>query len=124
MRNLSSIVVNAQNNVAGPTEFSKIDSNQLFAASFIATFTDAAAAGTLKVQASNDWDNAGNVAAAAFTPAANSWVDVPSASVLVAAGATSLVPMPQQICYRWLRLVWTRSAGAGTLSVYLNAQGV
>jgi hypothetical protein len=122
MRNLSAIVVNAQTNVT--TSFSKIDANQLISASFIATFTDAAAAGTLKLQASNDFDNAGNVAAAAFTPSATSWVDVPSASVVVAAGATSLIPMPLQISYRWLRLVWTRTAGAGTLSVNINAQSV
>lgn len=120
MRNLNTpIILNASNATAN---FNEINASQMYSASFIAVFSDVAAAGTLKVQASNDWSNSGNLPSD-FAPAANSWIDIPSASVVVAAGATSLVPMPLSISYRWLRLVWTRTAGAGTFSVYINAQG-
>lgn len=119
MRNLSQKIINAQTNATASS--AAIDANQLYAASFIGQFTDATAAGTLKIQASNDWDNAGNLQG--FVPASGSWVDVPSASVVIVAGATALVPMPVSISYRWLRIVWTRSAGAGNFTVQMNAQG-
>lgn len=104
------------------TTFGKIDSGYLYAASFIASFSDAAAAGTVKIQASNAPTAFGNLADD-FTPPATSWVDVPSASTVVAAGATVYVPMPLNFSFRWIRIVWTRTAGAGTLTVDLCAQG-
>lgn len=119
MKNTNYVLVAAGANTAGEKDSAKVDCQQLFAASFIATFSDAAAAGTLKIQGSNDPCPYSNVAAD-FTP--TNWADIPSASVVVASGATSTVQI-SQICYRWIRAAWTRSAGAGTFTVYLNAMG-
>lgn len=96
-----------------------IPARDIYAGSFMAIFSDAAAAGTMKVQYSND------PAAGKLIPNAVpvNWVDVPSASVVVAAGATSSIPMPQMFAFQWLRLVWTRTAGAGTITVNCNLQG-
>lgn len=115
MKQFNDPVVNAANNAS--TNFPALDSQQLYGASFIVSFTDAAAAGTLKIQASNDPTADPNN----FVP--THWIDVPSASVVVAAGATSNVPMPAQFCFRWLRVVWTRTAGAGKFTVNMYAQG-
>lgn len=116
MKNLCASVVNAQTNAT--TNFPAITADQLYVASFIASFSDGAAAGTLKVQGSNDPNGAGVFID--WVP--TNWVDVPSATVTVAAGATSLIAPIANMCYRWLRLVWTRTGGAGTLTVNINAQ--
>lgn len=119
MKNTNYLLASGVANTAGAKNTDKVDCQQLFAASFIAVFTDNTAAGTLKVQGSNDPCDYSNLAAS-FVPV--NWVDVPSASVVVASGATSTV-MLTQIAYRWIRAVWTRSAGAGTLEILINAQG-
>lgn len=118
---ISDRILDAVSNVAGPTFFPYFSSRQYYAVTFMAVFTDAAAAGALKVQWSNDVASSGDLPSS-FLP--TNWLDVPSATVTVAAGATSFIPMPTQICYRWLRLVWTRTAGAGTFTVFMNAQGL
>lgn len=119
MKNTNFLLANDLANTAGAKNTDKVDCQQLFAASFIAVFTDGAAAGTLKIQGSNDPCPYSNLAAD-FTP--TNWVDIPSASVVVASGATSTV-MLTQIAYRWIRAVWTRSGAAGTLDILINAQG-
>lgn len=120
MRNLSFTPINAQP-IASNTS-AAFDGSHLVAMSAIATFSVADAAGTVKIQVSNAFDNIGNLAS--FVPPAASWVDLPSASVVVAAGATSLIPMPLNVCYRWFRVVWTRTAGTGTITVSVNAQSI
>lgn len=117
MRNLCETIWSAQAN-DGSYNSSKIDGSQIFALSAIATYTDNTAAGTLKFQASNDQTNSGNIAAD-FTP--TNWVDVTNGSVSVTTGGTVQVQI-NPVCYRWYRLVWTRSAGAGTFSVRINGQ--
>lgn len=119
MKNTNYLLGDDIANTAGDKNTEKVDCQQLFAASFIAVFTDNAAAGTMKIQGSNDPCPYGNIAAD-FTP--TNWVDIPSASVVVASGTTSTV-MITQIAYRWIRAVWTRSGGAGTLDIFINAQG-
>lgn len=99
----------------------KIDARQVYAFSAGIISSDNTNAGTLKFQASNEPCPYGNVAAA-FTPAAASWFDIPSASATIAAGATNKVAKTDA-CYAWIRAVWTPSAGAGTLTVQLNTQG-
>src|ERR1051326_4982637 len=89
-----------------------LDSSQMEAASVQVYFSDAAAAGTLKVQVSNDHWGAGNLPEP-FTP--THWNDLSGASVTVAAGATSLIPR-FDVCYQWIRLVWTSTGGAGTMT--------
>jgi len=77
-----------------------------------AKFTDAAAAGTLKLQASNDPVNPTN------------WSDIVGSSIAVAAGATSLTPsLPNALSYQFIRAAFVRSAGAGTINAYMNAVG-
>jgi hypothetical protein len=120
MRSFNKKIIDAQpiasNNSAA------IDAEQLYACSFIAEFSVNDAAGTLKVQVSNDIAPAGNFPTG-FVPATTSWIDLTSASVIVAGGSISLVPMPTTLCYRFLRVVWTRTGGTGTITVKMNAQG-
>jgi len=118
MRNLNEKLVNAAANVTGNS--THVDTSQIYAMSVMGVFSDVATTGTLKIQASNDFTEAGNLPAN-FTP--TNWIDIPSATVAVTAGGVVLVPMPLNISYRWIRAVWTRTAGAGTYTVLLNSQG-
>jgi hypothetical protein len=72
------------------------------------------AAGTLKVQASNDEPVAANV-----TPA--NWSDLTGASVVVSGAGAFLIPKTD-LCYQWIRLVYTNT-GSGNISVILKALG-
>lgn len=114
MRQASVVIFNVATNVSGNSN--KIDTSQVGYASVQVSFTDAAAAGTLKIQVSNDQCGFGNLAAD-FTP--SNWNDLSGASVVVAAGATSVIAK-QDMCWRWMRLVWTRTAGAGTFTATVN----
>lgn len=96
-----------------------IPANQLFAASVLATFSENTAAGTIKLQASNDAPIAGQQAP--FAPV--NWVDIPNATAAVTAGASVLVPMTQ-LAYQWIRVVFARTGGAGTSNFYINVQGI
>lgn len=118
MRNTNFLLMSAVSN-NGNKESAHIDAQQVYGCSFVATFSDNAAAGTMKIQGSNDPCGFGNIAED-FTP--TNWVDVASGSVVVAAGATSTVEKIH-INYRWLRVTWTRTGGAGTFNVYWNQQG-
>jgi hypothetical protein len=100
--------------------FEAIDVNQWFNVTAQVSFSDAAAAGTLKLQGSLDAPAAANLADDT-TP--TNWSDIPSASVVVAAGATSVIEKPD-LNYMYLRVVWTRSAGAGTMTVKVKGQSV
>lgn len=96
----------------------QIDTNQIIAASFQASFGDATAAGTLTIQASNDIYNSG------YTPGSftvTNWTLIPSASATVSAGGSVLITIPN-MCYRWIRAVYTyTSGGSTTVSVNMNA---
>lgn len=98
-----------------------IVADQLVSASFQAIFGDVTAAGTVQVQASNDIPPAGNLPAS-FTP--TNWSNVANGSATIAAGATAMIILPQ-ICYRWLRVIYTpTSGGSTTISVEMFAFGV
>lgn len=93
----------------------QIDSNQLIAVSFHVVFGDATAAGTVKIQASNDICTYGNVAQE-FT--VTNWTDIPTdqypgASAVIASGASAFLSMAD-FSFRWLRVVYTRSGGGST----------
>lgn len=99
-----------------------IDANQLISGSFMAYFGDITATGTFKIQASNDPCASGGPTANLFVPV--NWVDIPSASVAVASGASVLITIAQ-MNYRWIRAVYTRSAGgSSTVNVNMNALSV
>lgn len=88
---------------------SQIDSNQLISASIQAIFGDATAAGTIKLQMSNDELTNGNSQSFVVT----NWTDIPSATATVVAGASVVVIVPQ-LCARWIRAVYTSSSGGST----------
>ena len=94
---------------------------QLYGVSVLAVQGDASADGTVKLQASNDFAPAANLQGA-FSP--TNWIDVPNTSQSVSSGASVLIPFTQ-ICYQWIRVVWTYSSGASsTITAEINVQGV
>lgn len=117
MRNLNSVALSGS--ATSAVNSPKVDAGQLYVASFIATFTDSASAGAFKVQASNDICAYGNISQD-FTP--TNWVDIPSATATVTAGAAAVIRI-SDLCFRWIRVVWTPTAGGGNISALINAQG-
>jgi hypothetical protein len=100
----------------GTVVSARIDASYLTMATVQATFTDAAAAGTLKLQGSND------VVPGTIQP--TNWSDIPSTTATVTAGGTACTPpTTAPFCYRWIRVVFVSSAGAGTLSANIMAVG-
>ena len=100
---------------------STIDANQLYNASFHLLVGDATAAGTFKIQASNDICPVGQQASQ-FTP--TNWVDIPNASVTQAAATQQAIIQLNNMSYRWLRAVWTKTtSGTTTVTVNLFAVG-
>lgn len=95
----------------------QIDSIGLVSASFHIYFGDATAAGTVKIQASNDINNARNMAAIDGFVVTN-WVDIPNATATIASGAPALITI-SQLSYGWLRVVYTRSGG-GSTTIHVN----
>lgn len=97
----------------------QVDASQLFAASFHAFFGDATAAGTLKLQASNDLCPIGYQPS---TFAATNWVDIPNKTASIASGASALITV-DQMTYRWVRAVYTRSGG-GSTTITVNMMAI
>jgi hypothetical protein len=118
MRNLNKVLMSAIAN-DGDKVSAAIDASQIYAISIVGSFTDGSAAGTLKLQGSNDVPP-DQSAPPAFTP--TNWADIPNGSVAVSSGATSTIDKTS-LCYRWVRVAWTRSGGAGTFTVRGNTQG-
>jgi hypothetical protein len=79
-----------------------------FAAIYSKTGT---AAGTLKAQVSNQ-----NVSKASQVDASAGWIDLPSASQAIASGAETKGFQSDAVYYKWLRFVFTFTAGTGTLT--------
>ncbi len=92
------------------TESAAIRAEFITSISAQAWFSDNAAAGNVKFQASND----------PVSP--THWNDVPSTAQTVAAGATTLIPNTL-CCYEWVRVVWTRTGGGGTFTVRVKSLG-
>lgn len=110
MRNVNCVVLSA--NDTASHNGAAVDSNQLVSASFQAIFGDSSANGTVKIQASNDIYNARyNYPEGTFTP--TNWVDIPSATATVTSGASVIITITN-MCYRWIRVVYTRSSGGST----------
>lgn len=74
------------------------------------------AAGTAKIQVSNDLGDPQEV------PATFHWVDLPSASVALTAAATVLIPK-FETSYQWMRVVYTNSAGSGNVTALVKGTG-
>lgn len=100
---------------------------QTFVYSLQAIWTGASAAGTVKIQISNDnvipvgYSSMGGVAS---NPSANvvNWTDYPATSQTVA-GAGSFFWNFSDSGYAWVRLVFTRSSGTGSLTVNAWVKG-
>lgn len=122
MRQSSEKIIDAGDATTNPLNSGKIDTRQVYAISMVMTSSNAGNAGTVKLQGSNDICAFGNVASA-FTP--TTWVDIPAAALngsgLVAAGA-AVTLIVKELCYSWVRAVWTPSAGAGTITATINSQ--
>ena len=102
----------------------QIDANQLINASFHLLVGDATAAGTFKIQASNDVAPAGGANVAGNFVVTN-WVDIPNATVTQAAGTRQALIQLSEISYRWIRAVWVETTpGTSTNQVNMFAVGV
>lgn len=119
MKPVNSIVINALSDAVTQTS-AAFDTWSMYRVSAQAFFSDGTAAGALKLQASNDISTANNLA---IDQAPIHWNDIPNSSQTVTAGASVLIPS-MEIGYRWIRAVWTPSAGAGNITVSLYAQGL
>lgn len=117
MQSANLIVFNATSS-AVTVSSSAVDASQMIKLSVQVAFTDAASAGTLKIQSSNDHNRYSSNLPGTFTP--TNWSDISGASVVVAGGATSVIA-PIDACYQWIRLVWTRTGGAGTMTATVKS---
>ncbi len=119
MKNVNAEVLNISD--AATVNGGKIDASQIYSATFHAIWTDSDAAGTVKIQASNDLCPPGNLPSS-FTP--TNWIDIPSASATItaAAGNQKLIALTPAVGYRWLRIVWTQTTpGSGLIKVNMFA---
>lgn len=119
MRQSFEKIINAGTATTNPLNSSKIDARQVYSLSAVLVSSSGSNNGTLKLQGSNDICAFGNNVAA-FTP--TNWVDITSATVTVASGAIGYISLTQ-VCFAWIRAVWTPSSGAGTIDVIVNTQG-
>lgn len=81
------------------------------------------AAGTVKLQASNNAyiDNIG--VARSYPDPSAIWVDVPGSTNAVTSGANSVLYNTTGCYYRWVRVSYTNASGSGTGNVYAHAKG-
>lgn len=118
MRVVCTTIINSEDGEAmnGPP----IDTSQLYSASFQAVFTDLTAAGTFKLQASNDPTGQDR---RVFQP--TNWTDIPNATITITAGVGPILPLPS-MTYSFIRAVWTPSdePESGGAILNMNAVGV
>lgn len=120
MRRVNKNVLSAGDSVN--TNGNTIDTNQIISASFQARFGDSNAAGTIKLQASNDTTPEGyDAQQAGFEP--SHWVDIPNQSASITSGASALLAVAQ-CAYRWMRAVYTSTAtGVQTVAPVADVAG-
>ena len=84
---------------------------QIFAASFTSTFGDNTAAGTIKIQGSNEVAPRSNLSQ--YVPSNGSFNDIPNATSTVASGAGPAIVLPT--CnFQYIRAVFTYSSGGSS----------
>lgn len=118
MRQESVVVLQAADDVTRTG--SRFDVSQIINMTFQSYCSDTDAAGTVKIQASND--PVTNFALRPnFTP--THWVDVPGKTATITAGSSTFISMDNIAC-AWIRVVFTQTApGTGTITVLMNAVG-
>jgi len=103
----------------------KLDS--MYLAAIAATWTGGTAAGTLKIQFSEDDPTFGD------GDDVTNWYDaitsgcvVPAAAVTVSGAGSQLweIGLNGGVPHKWMRLVFTRTSGTGSIDAKLNAKGV
>lgn len=114
MSQIDSVIIPTQ--AAATVSSTALSAQNLFQCSAQIVCTGSAA-GTLKIQASND-AAIGNFPTL-FVP--THWNDVPSATVTVTGAGSYLIPKTD-ICYQYVRLVYTNT-GTGTIAANLKALG-
>lgn len=87
------------------------DVNQAVSASFCPATADATAAGTFKIQCSSDIITNGS--------APTNWCDIPNATSVMVAGVAPAIVIGN-MCFKYIRVVFTRTAGASTVTVNMN----
>lgn len=97
---------------------SALDVNQIVSASFAPVCGDNTAAGTLKLQVSNDLVS--NNSRQNFTP--TNWCDIPNATSTISAGVGPAIVIGN-MCFSYIRAVYTRSSG-GTTTLKVNMNGL
>ena len=108
----------ATGNVTG----SAINVGQLVSASFQIVTGDAAVAGTVKIQMSNDNPNSsGHGITSSFVP--TNWSDIPNATSTVTAGVGAPIVI-SNMAFAFIRAVFTRSAGTTAMAVNMNGLSV
>lgn len=108
MRKLQDPVFNAVDAAINKTS-SSIITNQTFACSVQVTATGTGINGAVKIQCSNDGTN---------------FADITGATVNIAS-ATTVFILKTEICYAFIRLVYTNSGTpTGTITAVLQTQGV
>lgn len=113
MRYVNQKIIPSASNVSSLSGI--IESSQMYQVSLQMVSTGSAAAGTLKLQASNDSPTSGApYVQGNFVP--TNWSDISGATVNSSGAATVLIPT-QNICYSWLRAVYTSTAtGSNTIT--------
>lgn len=114
MRNLGETLISS----ASSSTSNAVDANQLVSASVQSSFSDTSAAGSVKLQASNDpaVGNRGN-----FVP--TNWTDIPNTSSTITSGGSALVTIAN-MAYGYIRAVWTNTVlGAQTITTVPDTTG-
>lgn len=106
--------------MAGSLNSNAIDLNQQYVAAIQAVFTGAPV-GTFKLQISNDSPaiNPGSVNKGSGVV---NWTDYTGSSQAISA-AGNFSWLLADIGYRWVRLVYTRSSGTGSLTAAISSKG-
>lgn len=119
MRQESIVVLSAADDVTRTG--GKYDASQLVNMSFQSYCSDTDAAGSVKIQASNDPVPSGALRNQ-FTP--THWVDIPNATATITAGSATFISL-SNVAVGWIRVVFTQTTpGTGTIVVQMNAVGV
>lgn len=116
MNNVPVVMINAVDTVTQTG--APIFSGQVFSASFTSSFGDATAAGTIKIQGSNEpCSTRGGQHPTEYVPSNASFNDIPNATSAVVAGIGPAIIIGQ--CpFQYLRAVFTyTSGGSSTVTV-------
>lgn len=95
---------------------------QIVYSSFVPAFGDTTAAGTIKVQCSNDNPNItgrGLGLGTAFVP--TNWADIPNATSTIVAGVGPAIVLPN-MAFQYIRVIYTKTSGGSTTVIVTMSQ--